>query len=550
MKKSYAVILIVFISTLSIQAQVCSVSTNKSEFEFNNQKVGAMLDIPFEITNTGNKPLFINDIKYVNSRIYNDISVRFHGSTNDVVIVPQSSLNLVLEIHFNHNVVHNGYIQFTTSCGCREQLHFIPIKGNTLQNSDVYFYTTNLEYDSLYSALQAKVVNHNSLTYKPAREVMFGKADNIRDSVECIYTGRKLKTAGIPPNGEFNTEHTWPQSYGSSNEPNKSDINHLYPTYPNANSIRANYPFGKVITVWKDAGGGSKLGFTAKGDTVFEPRDISKGNIARSIFYYMVRYGNLMNYYTTPYSMDADLRLWNRADPPDDKELRRCDTIAAYQGKRNPFVDFPELVERLEFVPANHKNDVGVTTNVIVFAPENKDTLQCVLYNKWKDTTTVTSVFLTDTTNFTTDVKVGDVLTPHTLRIVNITYTKVSPQTLRGRTYLVSGYGNGKYDTLEFDNCAINPVKQEQQPVQTQVRPQPFDNTATVECSLRAEDITRVALYSIDGREVYDITNRILPTNNGTTLHITKTDTQQYGRILVVRFYTSTSVVSQMVIAE
>ncbi|MBL7974600.1 MAG: hypothetical protein JNJ85_06790, partial [Candidatus Kapabacteria bacterium] len=69
MKKSYAVILIVFISTLSIQAQVCSVSTNKSEFEFNNQKVGAMLDIPFEITNTGNKPLFINDIKYVNIRI-------------------------------------------------------------------------------------------------------------------------------------------------------------------------------------------------------------------------------------------------------------------------------------------------------------------------------------------------------------------------------------------------------------------------------------------------------------------------------------------------
>ncbi|MFM8437832.1 MAG: endonuclease I family protein, partial [Candidatus Kapaibacterium sp.] len=209
------------------------------------------------------------------------------------------------------------------------------------------------EQSKLFDTLRSRVTGHTSLGYKAAREVMFGKADNVSDSVECIYTGKKLKTAGIPPNGEFNTEHSWPQSFGSSAEPNKSDIYHLYPTNPNANSMRANYPFGMISKVWKDATGGSRLGFTATGDTVFEPRDVAKGNIARGLFYYFLRYGNLFNYYQSPYAMDADLRRWNEQDPPDAQERRRGDTIAAYQGKRNPFIDYPQFIERMEYVPVN-----------------------------------------------------------------------------------------------------------------------------------------------------------------------------------------------------
>jgi endonuclease I len=43
--------------------------------------------------------------------------------------------------------------------------------------------------------------------------------------------------------------------------------------------------------------------------------------------------------------------LWNRIDPPDDDEKRRNDLVYKYQGNRNPFIDNPELIEKIGELP-------------------------------------------------------------------------------------------------------------------------------------------------------------------------------------------------------
>ena len=41
------------------------------------------------------------------------------------------------------------------------------------------------------------------------------------------------------------------------------------------------------------------------------------------------------------------LKAWNEEDPVDLEELERNDSIMKLQGNRNPFIDFPELINRL-----------------------------------------------------------------------------------------------------------------------------------------------------------------------------------------------------------
>jgi deoxyribonuclease-1 len=45
------------------------------------------------------------------------------------------------------------------------------------------------------------------------------------------------------------------------------------------------------------------------------------------------------------------LKEWNRKDPPDADERIRNDRIATYENARNPFIDHPEFVDRIDFTP-------------------------------------------------------------------------------------------------------------------------------------------------------------------------------------------------------
>lgn len=159
----------------------------------------------------------------------------------------------------------------------------------------------------------------------------------------------------------YNREHSVPKSWFNKQSPMVSDIWHVYPTDGKINGMRSNNPFGEVGS----GASSSKNEFSKWGKcvtpgysgTVFEPNDEYKGDFARTYFYFATRYkgvatsgqGALVFTSTYPYitgwQLDMLLR-WHKKDPVSPKELDRNEAVYdSRQGNRNPFIDYPELVD-------------------------------------------------------------------------------------------------------------------------------------------------------------------------------------------------------------
>jgi deoxyribonuclease I len=205
---------------------------------------------------------------------------------------------------------------------------------------------------------------HHSLGYDQARMRMFGELylqtlDNGQYGVKDVYCERiftDLDFKGKPTFGPgkmpssgniINTEHTWPQSRFSPKYKDfeKADLHHLFPTDSQLNSARSSLKFGNVIKEKEPLKcPGGHVGKSAdSNDDVFEVPDSQKGNTARAIFYFATRYQLKL----TP-AEEATLRGWNIQDPVDAAEFDRNNKIEALQGNRNPYIDFSDLVDRIE----------------------------------------------------------------------------------------------------------------------------------------------------------------------------------------------------------
>lgn len=199
------------------------------------------------------------------------------------------------------------------------------------------------------------------LSYKTARKKLFGQL-HLSEPSAGIYaltssycqvnhnsdemTHLGLGPNKIPKNKYLNTEHSWPQSKFTKAFPKalqKSDIHILFPIISRVNSIRGNRPFGKVITSTTAVCDKAFYGKSAEGRSVFEPADEFKGNVARALFYYSVRYKVKIDEVQESY-----LRQWHHMDPVDASESIRNEDIYVIQDNRNPFIDIPELVDRIE----------------------------------------------------------------------------------------------------------------------------------------------------------------------------------------------------------
>lgn len=188
--------------------------------------------------------------------------------------------------------------------------------------------------------------------YTTARYAMFTQVERpLRgDGLECVYTGRFVATRPDeePDHGNLNAEHVWPRSRMEPDrdsalyEHQQSDIHHLYPSDSDANSTRGSSRFGEVISNRNLDFLPAVEGLNAQGDRVFEPRDARKGDIARAVFYFSIRWGRAIG----P-TEEAILRAWAVADPVDERERLRNDHVEAVQGNRNPFTDCPALLPRI-----------------------------------------------------------------------------------------------------------------------------------------------------------------------------------------------------------
>lgn len=236
------------------------------------------------------------------------------------------------------------------------------------ENRQIY---PGLEGEALLQALQAAYTPRQLLGYGPARDLMYGQIDNLRDSVTGLYSGHRLYLPpeedpsqslyrGGSPDG-INCEHVWPRSKGAKYGNPKSDMHHLFPTRVAVNAARGNSPFAEIpderTAHWyyktKELRRIPERRANAYSESTgeqFEPRESSKGEVARAMFYFYTIYRRE--------ALQADplffqrqretLLAWNRQDPPDERELARTQAIARYQdSKPNPFVIDPSLAERL-----------------------------------------------------------------------------------------------------------------------------------------------------------------------------------------------------------
>ena len=201
---------------------------------------------------------------------------------------------------------------------------------------DLYAPCKGLTNDALKAALSKIVSVQVPVGYQRAQDIVFGKLDNFNGKVEGVYTGRVIETVGEPDARNMNIEHTWPQSQGATGIA-KCDLHHLFPTDSKANGIRGHLPFGNVKNPTWQSGGSS----TDK--HVFEVRMKQRGDTARAKFYFAIRYHKKIGA-----AEEKTLREWSKEDPVSDYERKRNDRIENFQHNRNPFVDHPEFIDRIQ----------------------------------------------------------------------------------------------------------------------------------------------------------------------------------------------------------
>lgn len=174
----------------------------------------------------------------------------------------------------------------------------------------------------------------------------------------------------------WNREHMIPQSTFSSgsisNYPMYSDLFYVIPADARINQLRSNYPYGKTgSTIYYNFTNTSKIGncavpglaYTGR---VYEPIDEFKGDVARALLYFAVRYEGKLGSFnhnagTTPSNDESQfdgteerafepayitmLKQWNALDPVSQREIDRNNAVFSIQKNRNPFIDNPSWVD-------------------------------------------------------------------------------------------------------------------------------------------------------------------------------------------------------------
>ncbi len=201
-------------------------------------------------------------------------------------------------------------------------------------------------------------------------------------NIICIYTGQSLKNDKLHgKEGGWDREHIWCKSHGfKARKANNdewilvgnhayNDCHHLRAAEHITNIHRSDKDFGEVSNPVATDDYGCKWT-----DSIFEPRDEVKGDVARMLFYMMIRYGEystetfqtyidgnessvapgllLVDEDTTEISTGngrlgklSTLLKWHYQDPVSDREIYRNNVIYQFQSNRNPFIDHPEYVD-------------------------------------------------------------------------------------------------------------------------------------------------------------------------------------------------------------
>lgn len=254
--------------------------------------------------------------------------------------------------------------------------------------TDYYAGTEGLEGEGLRQALHDIIKGHTVTPYSsPSSFDIIAELDadpGAPGFVRTIYKNAQ-RPAARPNPADWHREHSWPKSYGFSEDaPGKqgpgnvplADFHALFAADPGYNQSRSNSLFGFCLfdctqKAVDDRDGMFNLRQPAKGDveSVWEVWPERRGDIARAQFYMDVRYDGtpavpgthepdliltdddslVVETDSSPAYMGrlCDLLLWHKADPGSTPEALRNNGVYNVQGNRNPFVDHPDWVESI-----------------------------------------------------------------------------------------------------------------------------------------------------------------------------------------------------------
>ena len=237
-----------------------------------------------------------------------------------------------------------------------------------------YAAAENKSGQELRTAMHNIIKNHTSLSYNELWQAFY--TTDVRPDNGKVWDMYSDRPSGTPAyyftfgsdqcgnySGEgdcYNREHSVPKSwFGGSVAPMYTDLFHLVPTDGFVNSKRSNLPLGKVINATWTSTNGSKVGtsnISGYSGSVFEPIDSFKGDFARIYFYMAVCYmdknlgvetqSNFSGGDLKPWAKELLLQ-WAAMDPVSQKEIDRNNAVYQLQHNRNPFIDHPELAEKI-----------------------------------------------------------------------------------------------------------------------------------------------------------------------------------------------------------
>lgn len=413
----YTSIVCLLIISNSALSQVIS---NKSSIVFNTTNELSKDSATFYVKNISNESIKIDSLVFF--KTYS--SYAFSSNFNSTTINANDSATVKIYFHPKHNILHNSEVLIITEPSAYSIS--IDLSGQGRYSKTYYNQTENKTEDALKAALKSTIsAGYVSLGYNTARDKMFMEFDNQKvngqgasvNTLECVYTGRK--TVGYTsrtdaqstgdPTKNFNTEHTFPQGFFNQDEPMRSDLYHLFPTDANANNSRGNYPFGIASTPYQNDATNfpSHLG----SNNLYEPRDVHKGNTARAMMYFVIRYSDYASHFAPQESI---LRTWHTQFPPNAIDQKRNDDISLLQKNRNPFIDYPQFNERITKI-------IGTSNTVIVPSIYFLDSIQVLTLN---DTVDSIIVYVPIINNGNKKVKISNGIS--TLDLVKMNFDSIN----------------------------------------------------------------------------------------------------------------------------
>lgn len=251
-------------------------------------------------------------------------------------------------------------------------------------NTDINEYFNTAE--DLYG-LDLRNELHNIITngvigvdYGDAKEALANADVDPNDNTKVLTIYSRESVNRVWDSNSWHREHVWPNSrlglerVGENEISAASDLHNLRAIVPGINSSRSNKVFGPETT-----------------SNTYFPGNDDKGDVARILFYMVVRYPELSlveeildNNPETNYTLDGAkmsilsyLLQWHYDDPVDDFERNRNEVIYSYQNNRNPFIDHPDFVYKIFYNDStkklNSNNDDSINQNVYMYIDNTRN---------------------------------------------------------------------------------------------------------------------------------------------------------------------------------